>query len=84
TTLIPITRAHALERTALRRVDSSLQRVLTAGFRLDMLGGRFGSLSWILLNVMAVAFLSGSALVAYYGLFGISPGDVVMISTFFT
>ncbi|MFD4752595.1 ABC transporter ATP-binding protein [Streptomyces sp. NPDC058426] len=84
TTLIPITRAHALERTALRRVDSSLQRVLTAGFRLDMLGGRFGALSWILLNVMAVAFLSGSALVAYYGLFGISPGDVVMISTFFT
>lgn len=84
TTLIPITRAHALERTALRRVDSSLQRVLTAGFRLDMLGGRFGALSWILLNVMAVAFLSGSALVAYYGWFGISPGDVVMISTFFT
>ncbi|SCE55388.1 ATP-binding cassette, subfamily B [Streptomyces sp. DfronAA-171] len=83
-TLIPITRAHALERTAQRRVDSSLQRVLTAGFRLDMLGGRFGALSWILLNVMAVAFLSGSALVAYYGLFGISPGDVVMISTFFT
>lgn len=84
TTLIPITRAHALERTALHRVDSSLQRVLTAGFRLDMLGGRFGALSWILLNVMAVACLSGSAFVAYYGWFGISPGDVVMISTFFT
>ncbi|MEU3186214.1 ABC transporter ATP-binding protein [Streptomyces sp. NPDC006923] len=84
TTLIPITRAHGLERTALHRVDGTLERVLTAGFRLDVLNGRFGSLSWILLNTMAVGCLSGSAVVAYYGWMGISAGDVVMISTFFT
>ncbi|WP_328584527.1 ABC transporter ATP-binding protein [Streptomyces sp. NBC_00370] len=84
TTLIPITRAHGLERTALHRVDNTLERVLTTGFRLDVLNGRFGSLSWILLNTMAVACLTGSALVAYYGWLSISAGDVVMISSFFT
>jgi ATP-binding cassette subfamily B protein len=84
TTLIPITRAHGLERTALHRVDNTLERVLTAGFRLDVLNGRFGSLSWILLNTLAVGCLTGSAVVAYYGWMGISAGDVVMISTFFT
>ncbi|KIF78315.1 ABC transporter [Streptomyces sp. 150FB] len=84
TTLIPITRAHGLERTALHRVDNTLERVLTAGFRLDVLNGRFGSLSWILLNTMAVGCLTGSAIVAYNGWLGISAGDVVMISSFFT
>ncbi|MFJ2645759.1 ABC transporter ATP-binding protein [Streptomyces sp. NPDC087420] len=84
TTLIPVTRAHGLERTALHRVDNTLERVLTAGFRLDVLNGRFGSLSWILLNTLAVGCLTGSAVVAYYGWMGISAGDVVMISTFFT
>ncbi|WP_329060524.1 ABC transporter ATP-binding protein [Streptomyces sp. NBC_01429] len=84
TTLIPITRAHGLERTALHRVDHTLERVHSAGFRLDLLNGRFGSLSWILLNTMAVGCLSGSAVVAYYGLLGLSAGDVVMISAFFT
>ncbi|MFJ4922891.1 ABC transporter ATP-binding protein [Streptomyces sp. NPDC088725] len=84
TTLIPITRAHGLERTALHRVDHTLERVLTAGFRLDVLNGRFGSLSWILLNTMAVGCLTGSGIVAYYGWLGISAGDVVMISSFFT
>ncbi|AXG82063.1 ABC transporter ATP-binding protein [Streptomyces paludis] len=84
TTLIPITRAHGLERTALHRVDHTLERVLSAGFRLDLLNGRFGALSWILLNTMAVGCLAGSAVVAYHGWLGLSAGDVVMISAFFT
>ncbi|MCA1217422.1 ABC transporter ATP-binding protein [Streptomyces sp. 8L] len=84
TTLIPITRAHGLERTALHRVDDTLKEVRTKGFRLDLLNSQFGSMSWILLNTMAVACLAGAALVAYYGRLGISPGDVVMISSFFT
>jgi ATP-binding cassette subfamily B protein len=84
TTLIPITRAHGLERTALHRVDDTLREVRTKGFRLDLLNSQFGSLSWILLNTMAVACLTGAGLVAYYGWLGISPGDVVMISSFFT
>ncbi|NUR93402.1 MAG: ABC transporter ATP-binding protein [Nonomuraea sp.] len=84
TTLIPITRAHGLEQDALHRVDGTLTTVLRKGLRLDLLNGRFGALAWILLNSLGVAFLAGSAFVAYYGLLPITAGDVVMLTTFFT
>jgi ATP-binding cassette subfamily B protein len=84
TTLIPITRAHGLENTALHRVDRTLGEVLHAGLRLDRLNGWFGSIAWILLNSIGVACLSGSALVAYYGWLSITPGTVVMLSAYFS
>ncbi|MFC9248677.1 ABC transporter ATP-binding protein [Streptomyces sp. NPDC057136] len=84
TSLIPITRAHGLERAALGRVDGSLRQVFLAGLRLDLLNGRFGALAWILLNSLGVACLAGSALVAYHGWLPITAGDVVMLSAFFT
>lgn len=84
TTLIPITRAHGLERTALGRVDGSLRQVFAAGLRLDVINGRFGSLAWVILNTLGVLCLTGSALVAYHGWMPITPGDVVMLSAFFT
>ncbi len=84
TTLIPITRAHGLERTALRRVDRTLGRVLDEGLRLDLLNGRFGSIAWILLNALGVGCLAGSAVVAYYGWMDVTPGAVVMLSAYFS
>jgi ATP-binding cassette, subfamily B, bacterial len=84
TTLIPITRAHGLESTALRRVDGTLSQVLTAGLRLDRINGRFGSLAWIALNSLGVGCLVCAGLSAYYGWLGVSPGDVVMLSTYFS
>jgi ATP-binding cassette subfamily B protein len=84
TNLIPITRAHGLERDAFHRVDGTLRRVLDAGLRLDLLNGRFGAIAWILLNTMGVGCLGGAAYAAYTGTFGTTPGDVVMLSAFFT
>ncbi|WP_052850352.1 ABC transporter ATP-binding protein [Streptomyces avicenniae] len=84
TSLIPVTRAHGLERAALVRVDGSLRQVLTAGIRLDLLNGHFGAIAWILLNTIGIGFLSGAALICYYSWLPITTGDVVMLSTFFT
>lgn len=84
TSLIPVTRAHGLERTALGRVDGSLRKVLTAGIRLDLLNGHFGAIAWILLQSIGIGFLVGAALISYYAWLPVSPGDVVMLSTFFT
>nr|WP_260408424.1 ABC transporter ATP-binding protein [Planomonospora venezuelensis] len=83
TTLIPITRAHGLERDALHRVDGTLTSVLRKGLRLDLVNGSFGALAWILLNVLGAAVLAGSALVAYHQVIPVNSGDVVMLSTFF-
>ncbi|SOD62422.1 ATP-binding cassette, subfamily B [Streptomyces zhaozhouensis] len=84
TSLIPVTRAHGLERTAIGRVEGSLSQVLRAGIRLDLLNGHFGALAWILLNAIGIGFLAGAALISYYAWLPITAGDVVMLSTFFT
>ncbi|MGP3966184.1 ABC transporter ATP-binding protein [Streptomyces sp. 6N223] len=84
TSLIPVTRAHGLEHTAVARVDGSLRQVLTAGIRLDLLNGHFSALAWILLQALGIGFLAGAALVCYYSWLPITTGDVVMLSTFFT
>ncbi|MFJ9376464.1 ABC transporter ATP-binding protein [Streptomyces sp. NPDC101455] len=84
TRLIPVTRAHGLEGKALRRMDGTLRRLLTSGNRLDLLNGRFGSLAWVVLNVVGVLVLAGAALVSYYGVWGVTAGDVVMLSAFLT
>ncbi len=84
TRLIPVTRAHGLEGKALRRMDGTLDRLLTSGNRLDLVNGRFGSLSWVVLNVVGVLVLAGAALVSYHGVWGVTAGDVVMLSAFLT
>ncbi|MBB5806874.1 ATP-binding cassette subfamily B protein [Saccharothrix ecbatanensis] len=83
TTLIPITRAHGLESTALNRMDGTLRQVLAASLKLDGLNVRFGALAWILLNALGVGCLAGSALAAYHGWLAVTPGDVVMLSAYF-
>ncbi|MFJ9121447.1 ABC transporter ATP-binding protein [Streptomyces sp. NPDC102394] len=82
TRLIPVTRAHGLEGKALHRMDGTLSRLLTSGMRLDLVNGRFGSLAWVVLNVVGVLVLAGAALVSYYDVWGVTPGDVVMLSAF--
>ncbi|MFD5803854.1 ABC transporter ATP-binding protein [Streptomyces sp. NPDC127020] len=84
TRLIPVTRAHGLEGKALRRMDGTLDRLLTSGLRLDLVNGRFGSLSWVVLNVIGVLVLAGAALISYYDVWGVTAGDVVMLSAFLT
>ncbi|MFK0168918.1 ABC transporter ATP-binding protein [Streptomyces sp. NPDC090306] len=84
TRLIPVTRAHGLEGKALRRMDGTLRRLLTSGMRLDLLNGRFGSIAWVVLNAVGVLVLAGAALASYHGLWGVTPGDVVMLSAFLT
>ncbi|KAB8167688.1 ATP-binding cassette domain-containing protein [Streptomyces sp. 3MP-14] len=82
TRLISVTRAHGLEDSALRRMNGTLRRVLDSAMRLDLLNGRVASASWVLLNILGLSFLTGAALVAYYEVWDVSAGDVVMLSAF--
>lgn len=83
THLIPITRAHALERSELERMGATLVGVRDAGIRLDKTNGWFGSLSWILMQLLSVGCLIGAAWVAWSGKFGLTAGDVTMLSSYF-
>lgn len=83
-TLMPITRAHGLESDARGRIGRSAEGVRDAGLRLDRLNGSFGALSWISYQSLGVLCLIGAALAALTGVIPITPGEVVLLSTYFT
>jgi ATP-binding cassette subfamily B protein len=82
--LIPITRGHGLERVATERLRGSAERVRAAGQQLDTLNGRFGALSWISYQVLGVTCLLAASAAAISGVLPVTPGQVVLLSTYFT
>ncbi|NQX36953.1 ABC transporter ATP-binding protein [Herbiconiux sp. VKM Ac-2851] len=82
-TLMPITRAHGVEGTAVRRVADGAEGVRTAGFSLDLLNGRFASLSWVSLQLLGVGCLVLAAWVSISGWLPITAGQVVLLSSYF-
>ena len=83
-TLMPITRAHGLERIAEGRVADGAEGVRSAGFTLDRLNGRFGAMAWVSMQVLAVATLVLAAVASLTGFLPITAGQVVLLSTYFT
>ena len=82
-TLLPITRAHGLEATAQARIAEGAEGVRTSGYRLDLLNGRFQSLSWVVLQMLSVGCLMLGALAAVTGRIEITAGEVVQLSAYF-
>lgn len=84
THLIPITRAHGLERDELQHMQSTLTHVREAGLELDWTNAVFGSISWVAYNVFNVICLVAAILIAYYKVFPMTAGDVVMLTGYFS
>jgi ATP-binding cassette subfamily B protein len=82
--LMPITRAHALEDVALRRVSRSVERVRSAAVTLDKFNGRFGSITWISYQSLGVFCLIAAAFAALTEFIPITAGEVVLLSGYFT
>ncbi|HMR47615.1 MAG TPA: ABC transporter ATP-binding protein [Arachnia sp.] len=82
-TLMPITRAHGVERTAAERVAAGAEGVRDSGMRLDLLNGRFQSLSWIVLQTLSVATLVTAAWISVSGVADLTAGQVVQLSSYF-
>ena len=80
--LIPVTRAHALEETETRKLDSQLKNVAAHGFKLDMIQSFFGSVSWASFQLFQGICLGFTGYLAAKGT--IRPGDVVMYQTYFS
>jgi ATP-binding cassette subfamily B protein len=81
--LIPVTRAHGLEQTAVTRVATSADGVRRAGLDLDMLNGRVASISWVVMQLLGVGCLVLAAIFSLTGILPITPGEVVLLSTYF-
>ncbi|MET0304250.1 MAG: ABC transporter ATP-binding protein [Microbacteriaceae bacterium] len=81
--LMPITRGHGLEDVATARVAEHADSVRRAGRDLDVLNGRFGALSWISYQILGLLCLVGAATLSVTGIVPITPGQVVLLSTYF-
>lgn len=83
TTLLPVTRAHGLERRAVTRMKDSFASVREAGLKLDRINGKFNAAAWVTFQMANVLCLILSAYFALKGKFGISAGDVVLLTSNF-
>lgn len=83
TTLLPVTRAHGLEARALGAMRDSFSSVKSAGLRLDKINGKFNAAAWVTFQMANVLCLILSAYFAMTGRYGISVGDVVLLTSYF-
>ena len=79
--LIPVTRAHALEKQETRKMNTQLSDVAKNGLKLDMLQSLFGSISWVAFQIFQVITLAFTAVLAVKNV--IEVGDVVMYQSYF-
>ncbi|GAA3640352.1 ABC transporter ATP-binding protein [Microbacterium awajiense] len=82
--LIPVTRAHGLEQTAVTRVATGADGVRRAGLHLDMLNGHVASISWVAMQILGLGCLVLAAVFSLTGVLPITPGQVVLLSAYFT
>ena len=80
--MIPVTRAHALEKKETSRMQTQLQQVARKGLQLDMVQTYFSSISWVTFQIFQVICLGFTGYLASQG--KISVGDVVLYQTYFS
>jgi ATP-binding cassette subfamily B protein len=83
TTLLPITRAHGLEKNALKTMYTSFSSVKSAGLRLDRLQGHFSAIAWVTFQLTYVICVGFAAWCAITGFLPITACGVVMLSSYF-
>lgn len=83
TSMIPISRAHALEDTEIHRMKDTFVNLKDAGLKLDISNAIFGSLVWVSFHLFSGVSLIAAAWMAISDIGGITAGDVVMVTTYF-
>ena len=79
--LIPVTRAHALEKQETKKMDNQLANVAQKGLKLDLIQAYFSSISWVAFQIFQVICLGFTGYLAVKG--NITVGEVVMYQTYF-
>lgn len=80
--LIPVTRAHSLERNEIKKMTKSVTKVAESGYKMDRINGIFGAVSWVTFNIFQIVCLFFTGSLALKG--EISVGDVTLYQSYFT
>ena len=81
--LIPITRAHGAEETEIQRINGGLINLKQAAMRVDAINAIAGAAAWVTLRLFNCACLITAAWLAFTGQFGVTVGDVVLLTGYF-
>ncbi len=80
--LVPVTKAHALEDTALYRLNQNLFRMATSGHELDRVNAVFGATTWVTLHFFQMICLAFTGVLAYKKVIPI--GDITLYQSYFS
>lgn len=80
--LIPITKAHAIEETEIEKMNVQLYKMKIDGIKLDLTQSLFGSISWVTFQLFQVLCLGYTGYLVLKG--KLLPGDIVMYQTYFS
>ena len=79
--MIPITRAHGVEKLELSKMNSQLERVKRKGIHLEVIGALFGASSWTSFQIVMLICLMFTSILAFNK--KISVGEVVLFQSYF-
>lgn len=79
--MIPVTRAHGLEKVEIRKIDSAVKNIQGKGYRLDILEAFFSSSNWATFQIFQVLCLVFTGTLAYRGL--IPVGHIATYQLYF-
>ena len=80
--LIPVTRAHSLEKIEVRKLTRAIAKIAERGYRSDSTYSFFGALSWALMNFFQILCLFITAFMAFKKF--ITIGEISLYQTYFT
>lgn len=80
--MIPVTKAHGLENEEIARIESNIKKLKEAGFIVDRTNAYFGSILWVVSQVMSGICLVFAGFLALNGV--ISVGDIIVFQSCFT
>ena len=80
--LIPVTRAHSLENTEVKKLTRAITKIAERGYRSDSTYSFFGALSWALMNFFQILCLFITAFMAFKKF--ITIGEISLYQTYFT
>ncbi|MFD2334193.1 ABC transporter ATP-binding protein [Cohnella sp. GCM10020058] len=79
--MMPVTRAHGLQETEINKIDNTLSKLRSKGYRLDIVEAYFGSAAWVTFQTFQVLCLAFTVLLAFRG--EIQVGDIVLYQSYF-
>ncbi len=81
--LVPVTRAHSLEKLEIKKLTGEMTDMAERGYRLDFIQNLFGAVSWVSMSIFQIICLFFTGYLTYIGKIT-EIGDITLYQSYFT